>query len=77
MTKLPSRRTGPVLHQIEIMRCGLRQWWLRDSRQPIRRMMRAISDIVDDSTLGGEFGAHPVVQRAQLVLVKKPRATPD
>ncbi len=34
-------------------------------------MMRAISDIVDDGALSGELGAHPVVQRAQIVLRKE------
>ena len=30
-------------------------------------MVRAISDIVDDCALGGEFGAHPVVQRVEFI----------
>src|SRR4030088_1607394 len=34
-------------------------------------MMRAISDVIDDGALRGEFGAHPVVQRAQFVLGKE------
>jgi len=34
-------------------------------------MMRAISDIVDDCSLGSEFGAHPVVQRVEVVLGKE------
>src|SRR5882762_1844609 len=32
------------------------------------RMMRAISDVVDNGTQGGELAPHPVVQRAQFVL---------
>src|SRR4051812_18462061 len=31
-------------------------------------MMRAIPDIVDDGALGGEFGAHPVVQHVEFLL---------
>src|SRR5260370_41646089 len=34
-------------------------------------MVGAISDIGDDSALGGEFGAHPVVQGAQIIPGKK------
>ena len=31
-------------------------------------MVRAISDVVDAGALRGKFGAHPVVQRVELVL---------
>ena len=34
-------------------------------------MMRAIPDVIDDCSLAGEFGAHPIVQCAQLILVKE------
>jgi len=35
------------------------------------RMMRTISDVVDHSALGGELGAHPVVQCVELDLGEK------
>ena len=37
-------------------------------------MMRAIPDIVDPGALRGEFGAHPVVQRIDVVLGEDSRA---
>src|SRR5258708_1384881 len=34
-------------------------------------MMRAISDVVDDGVLSGKLGAHPVVQRVDIVFGKE------
>ena len=70
MTKLPSRRTGQCSHQI-VDHAGARLSPVMIFEIAFDRsvgMMRAISDIVDPRALRGEFGAHPVVQNAQIVL---------
>ena len=58
----------PMLHQV-MDHAGRRfapVMILEIARDRSVRMMRAISDVVDDSALRGKLGAHPVMQRVEL-----------